>query len=78
MPKRVPYKIDYMDMKIPFDQFKVPMSKESKAKLVERFEAEFGEYELDSWIDPMNEMDMSAHYIYEPNSLEIKIERIRV
>ncbi len=78
MPRRMPHKINYMDMQIPFDQFKIHMSKESRAKLAERFEAEFGEYELDPWIDPMNEMDMRAHYIYEPNSLELKIERIRV
>ena len=79
MPRKVPKKINYMDMKIPLEYFRIPKSKTEQLKLIKRFETEFGEkYELDPWVDPSYDVDRyTMNPIYEYNSIEEKIERIR-
>ena len=80
MPRRKPKKINYMDMKIPLENFRIPKAKSEQIKLIQRFETEFGEkYELDPWIDPSYDVDrhtLKSLYVY--NSIEEKIERIKV
>ena len=69
-----------MDMKIPFDQIPIPKARKELAKLVERFDLEFGkDYELDVLIDPSQDFK-----IFEPgcppmfdNELDLKVERIK-
>lgn len=77
--KRKPKKINYMDMKIPFETFRIPKAKSEQLKLINRFEAEFGkEYSLNEWIDPCYDIDpRTLKSVYIHDSIEEKIERIR-
>ena len=60
-------------MKIPFDVFRLPKARAKRLKLLERFEAEFGDdYELDAVIDPIFDM----HHVYKYKSIEEKLERL--
>lgn len=78
MPRRKPKHINYMDMKIPFNQFRVPKAKEEQKKLVERFDTEFnGRYELSPWIDPAYD-EKNGSKIYEEDSFEEKLRRLEV
>ena len=79
MPRKKPKKIDYMDMKIPFEQFHVPKAKEEQRKLVKRFDAEFnGEYELSPWIDPAYNERNDGSPLYDPGSFEEKLARLNL
>jgi hypothetical protein len=78
MPRKVPKKINYMDMKIPFSSFRVPKAKEEQRKLIERFDAEFnGRYELNPWIDPSYDMNLDGSPVYVENSFEEKLRRLK-
>ena len=78
MSKRKPLKINYMDMKIPFNNFRIPKARSEQQKLVDRFEAEFGkDYRLNPWVDPCFDVNMKCQPIFVHNSLEEKIERIK-
>jgi hypothetical protein len=80
MPRKIPKKINYMDMKIPFDLLPIPKARKEQAKLIERFDLEFGEdYMLDFMIDPSED-----YKVFEPgcppmfdNELDLKVERIK-
>lgn len=77
MPRIKPKKINYMDMKIPFENFRIPKARSEQLKLIERFETEFGkEYRLDPLIDPCEDYD-NSDYVYTHDSIEEKIERIK-
>lgn len=78
MSKRKPLKINYMDMKIPFNNFRIPKAKSEQLKLIERFEFEFGEnYRLDELLDPIADIEDNGKPTYAYGSIEEKIERIR-
>ena len=79
MPRRKPKKINYMDMKIPLEEFRIPIAKKEQIKLIKRFETEFGDdYRLDPWIDPCLDIDRhTLKSVYVHDSIEEKIERIK-
>lgn len=74
MPRRKPKHINYMDMKIPFNQFRVPKAKEEQRKMIERFDKEFnGRYELNPWIDPSYNEHNDGSPFYKHGSFEEKL-----
>ena len=67
-----------MDMKIPLESFRIPKARSEQLKLIERFETEFGTpYFLDPLIDPSEDINGNGFPIYEPDSIDEKLERIK-
>ena len=68
-----------MDMKIPFNQFRVPKAKEEQRKLIERFDKEYnGRYKLSLWIDPSCNENNDSSPVYKPGSFEENLARLKL